>query len=102
MRMFLKGTAIALALAGAAVMAAGTADAAGVHLTISSGDRHGAAISVGFSDVAFAYRDGYWDNSHHWHHWRNSRDSEKYRSEHADKYHNWNHDRDSDNGWKRH
>lgn len=59
------------------------------------------AISFGFGDVAFGYRDGYWDNRHSWHHWRNNRDYRNYRGN-GNNYHNWNHDRDGDNGWLRH
>jgi len=101
MRMFLKGTVIALALAGTALTSVGTSAAGGIFFG-SGPNRGGAVISIGFGDVAFAYRDGYWDNGHHWHHWRNNRDYQSYRSQHADNYHDWNHDRDSDHGWQRH
>jgi len=105
MRMFLKGAAVALALAGTALMTAGTANAAGIYL--GSGDhyygrdRPAAVISIGFGDVAFGYRDGYWDSGHRWHHWRHNGDYRTYRGQHGSNYHNWNHDRDSDNGWQR-
>jgi hypothetical protein len=59
----------------------------------------GGLITVGFGDVAFGYRDGYWDRGHTWHHWRNDADFRNYRGQHARDYHDWNHDRDSDNGW---
>ncbi len=108
MRTFLKGTVIALALAGTALVTVGTASAAGIYLNSGSNrgydnyrDRSGAVISIGFGDVAFGYRDGYWDNNHRWHHWRNHRDHRSYRGQHSDNYHDWNHNRDSDHGWQR-
>jgi len=100
MRMFLKGAAVALALTGAAFAVAGTAGATGLYVGSPRHDR-GAVISVGFGDVAFGYRDGYWDNGHQWHSWRHHRDYRSYRNQHGSNYHNWNHDRDSDNGWQR-
>ena len=100
MRTFLKGAAIALALAGTALVTVGTASASGVYL--GSGYHHSSSvISIGFGDVAFGYRDGYWDNNHRWHHWRHNRDYRSYRDRHGSNYHNWNHDRDSDGGWQR-
>ena len=97
MRSFLKGTAIALAMAGA-VLVTGTANAD----NYSHGrDRGAAVLSIGFGDVAFGYRDGYWDNGHHWHHWRHTRDYRSYRGQNGSNYHDWKHDRDSDNGWQR-
>jgi hypothetical protein len=102
MRRFLTGAAIALALASTAFVTAGTANAAGIY--ISSGTdshRSGSAISISFGEVAYGYRDGYWDSGHRWHHWRNHRDYQIYRGQHGSHYHNWNHDRDNDNGWQR-
>jgi uncharacterized protein YraI len=101
MRMFLKGAAIALALAGTALLTAGTADAQGSY---NNGYRHNDSpvISIGFGNVAFGFNDGYWDNNHRWHHWRNQRDHRNYRDQNRNNYHDWRHDRDSDNGWQRH
>jgi hypothetical protein len=101
MHMFLKGAAIALALAGTALLAAGTADAQGSY---NDGYRHNDSpiISIGFGNVAFGFNDGYWDNNHRWHHWRNQRDHRNYRDQNRNNYHEWRHDRDSDNGWQRH
>jgi hypothetical protein len=98
--MFLKGTVIALALAGTALVTVGTASAAGIFLG-SGPNRGGAVISIGFGDVAFGYRDGYWDNDHRWHRWSNDRDYRNYRNHHGSNYHDWNHDRDSNGGWLR-
>jgi uncharacterized protein YraI len=66
-------------------------------------DRHGnrdsnAILTIGFGDVAFGYRDGYWDNGHRWHRWNNSRDRDNYRS-HGDHYNYRNHDRYEHDGW---
>ena len=58
-------------------------------------------LSVAFGDVAFGYRDGYWDNGHRWHRWNSNRDYQSYRNHHGNNYHDWNHDRDNDNGWQR-
>ena len=107
MRMLLKSTAIALALAGAALMTTGTASAAGVYLGIGTGDSHpdgdhsGAVIAVDFGHVAYGYRDGYWDNDHNWHRWQNDHDYRTYRDQYGNTYHDWNHDRDTNNGWLR-
>ena len=53
-----------------------------------------AAVSIGFDlgNVAVGYSDGYWDNAHHWHHWRHHADLESYRAAHVDSYHEWRHD----------
>ncbi|MGC9954891.1 MAG: hypothetical protein ABSD21_11515 [Rhizomicrobium sp.] len=102
MHMFLKGAAIALALAGTALATTGTTSAAGIYF--GSGGHNGRSsgiISIGFGDVAFGYRDGYWDSGHRWHHWRHNRDYRDYRGQNGSNYHDWNHDRDSNNGWQR-
>ena len=108
MRTLLKNTVIALALGGTVLATAGTAGASGIYVS-SDNDRDNyegrgytnSAISFGFGDVAYGYRDGYWDNRHSWHHWRNNRDYRNYRG-YGHNYHNWNHDRDDDDGWQRH
>jgi hypothetical protein len=102
MRMFLKGAVIALALAGTALLTAGTASAAGIYIgSGTNSHRSGTAISISFGDIAYGYRDGYWDNGHRWHKWRHNRDYRSYRGQHGNNYHDWNHDRDSDSGWQR-
>lgn len=52
-----------------------------------------AAVTVGFDigNVAIGYSDGYYDNDHHWHHWRHRADMEHFRTAHADTYHQWRH-----------
>jgi hypothetical protein len=105
MRTFFKNSAIVLALTGVAFATAPPAGAAGITIDVGSGrgDRHGngAAISLSFGDIAFGYRDGYWDNSHRWHRWNNDRDYRNYRTNHTGYYRDWNHDRDGGDGWAR-
>lgn len=99
MRMFVKGAAIALALAGTTLAAAGTASADNRDYR-DYRDRNNSSITIGLGNVAFGYRDGYWDNGHRWHHWRNRHDYRSYRYRDGANYHNYNHDRDDDNGWQ--
>jgi hypothetical protein len=103
MRMFLTGAAIALALAGTTLATTGTANAAGITISTSDNGRNHAstAISFSFGDVAYGYQDGYWDNSHRWHNWRNSRDRQNYRNQHGGNYRNGNHSRYRGQGWQR-
>jgi hypothetical protein len=108
MRTFLTSAAIALALAGTSLATVTPASADGFSVSVGNNQGHdygrnrsASIISVGFGDVAFGYRDGYWDNGHRWHRWNNSRDYRNYRSQHGSNYHDWNHDRDSDHGWQR-
>jgi hypothetical protein len=105
MRKFLTSAAIVLALAGTSLVVATPASAAGFAISVGNGHDYGrnrSVVSVGFGDVAFGYRDGYWDNGHRWHRWNNSRDYRDYRDHHRGNYYDWNHDRDRDNGWRRH
>ncbi len=59
---------------------------------------HGEAMDVGFDfgTIAFGYNDGYWDNGHRWHAWRNSSDAHMYQSRYRNSFHNWRHDRGND------
>ena len=104
MRSYLKGAAIALALAGTALATSAAVNAAG--MTISTSERgrdHGnSGLSISIGDVAFAFQDGYWDNSHRWHKWRNSREQQDYRNQHGDRYRNGNHGHYSGQGWQGH
>ncbi len=63
--------------------------------------RSNAIFSIAIGDIAFGYRDGYWDNGHRWHRWAHNNDYDHYRSDGGDRFHDWNHDRDNDNGWQR-
>lgn len=58
----------------------------------------GVVLNVG--DIAFAYRDGYWDRSHHWHRWRDRNERLRYRAAYASHYYDWNHGRNRDHGWR--
>ncbi len=100
MRMFLKGAAMALVVAGTALATIGAASADG-YSNRSDRGRGNPTISIGFGDIAFGYRDGYWDNGHHWHHWRHNRDYRTYRDQDGSNYHDWKHNRDHDHGWQR-
>jgi ABC-type long-subunit fatty acid transport system fused permease/ATPase subunit len=79
MRKFLKGATMALMVASTVFGIAGTAYAATIGISLPG-------ISVGF-------RDGYMDNNHRYHAWKNQRDYRNYRSQHAATYSDWNHDR---------
>jgi hypothetical protein len=101
--MFLKGAAIALALAGATFATASTANAQGISFGMSDNGRHnsGTAISFSFGDVAYGYQDGYWDNGHRWHKWRNRRDHDNYRNQYGQNYRDGYHNRYRGQGWQR-
>lgn len=101
MRSFLKNSAIVVALAAAALATATTAGAEGLFVGFGSdrGDRHNSSVTISFGDVAYGYRDGYWDKGHRWHRWNNDRDYRKYRSRYAKSYRDWNHDRYGNDGW---
>jgi hypothetical protein len=92
MRSLLKGTVVALALAGATLATAGTATAQGYN----NGQ---VGVQVGFGDVAVGYRDGYWDRNHHWNRWHHHHDYRLYQGQQGAIYNDWNHDRDGGDGW---
>jgi len=76
MRTILKGAAIALALAGATLGSAVTANAAvGVPFDIGS--------------VAVGYSDGYIDTDHQYHPWAKRSDAVRFRAAHKDLYHGY-------------
>jgi beta-galactosidase GanA len=58
-------------------------------------------IALNVDDVAFGYRDGYWDQGHQWHTWRNENEARYYRHAHGDQYKDFNHDHDGGDGWHR-
>ena len=102
MHMFLKGAAIALALAGATFVTAGTSNAAGISIGMSDNGRHnGSSVTLSFGDVAYGYRDGYWDNGHRWHRWHNRHDRDNYRHQYGDNYRHGYHHRYRGQGWRR-
>lgn len=60
----------------------------------------GFAFSFNTGDVAFAYSDGYWDRSHRWHAWRNSREAREFRRSHGHLYNDTRHTRVRNQGWR--
>ena len=58
-------------------------------------------FEVGIGDIAFAYRDGYWDRFHRWHVWHNDAERMWWRDHHPRAYWDWRHDRDRGMGWRR-
>ena len=94
---------VALALVGTSLMSGCMSDRDGRYGRDDRyrGERVGGAISVDFGNVAFGYRDGYWDNAHTWHQWGDDRHRESYRNYRGNHYNDWNHDRDGDDGWRR-
>jgi hypothetical protein len=91
----LNGAIVALGLAAAALATTAPANAQDVGVGVHVG---GVGVGVGFGDIAFGYRDGYWDSGHRWHHWRNDEEMRNYRRAEGNKYHDWRHDRDGDKG----
>lgn len=76
-----------------------------VHGTNYNGGVYGApfgsvGVSFNLGDVAFGYRDGYWDRERRWHTWRNQDEARYYRNASGSQYYDWDHDRDPDNGWR--
>ena len=59
----------------------------------------GFAFSFNAGNLAFAYRDGYWDHYHHWHAWRNAREAREFSVRYHDHYRDWRHTRDRGMGW---
>lgn len=74
---------------------------AGASMAVTSPASAGIGISFDVGNVAFGYQDGYWDQNHHWHHWRNRHEARMYRNSAGNHYSNYRHDRDHDNGWRR-
>jgi hypothetical protein len=107
-RNFLTGAAIVLALAGTSLAVSAPASAGGFAISVGNDrghdqgrNRSSSVVSLAFGNVAFGYRDGYWDNGHRWHRWNNDRDYRNYRNHHGGNYRDWNHDRNGGDGWDR-
>lgn len=96
MRNYLKGAAMALALAGATLVTAGAANADDHY----GRDQGNSTVSIGFGNIAFGYRDGYWDSGHHWHHWNNTGEYRNYRHQNGSHYYNRSHTHYDNNGWQ--
>ena len=90
MKLVLKATLFASALALLPVAAAAPASARAV-------------VSFDFGNVAIGYRDGYWDNGHRWHRWSERPDFAMLTiiARYHDGYHDMNHNRAPHNGWNR-
>jgi hypothetical protein len=87
MNKILKVAAIAITLSGGAFASVNFANAAEVGISFNTGD------------VAYGYKDGYWDKSHAWHKWQHPSHRDAYRSAQGSQYHDWQHTRDADKGW---
>ncbi len=98
MSIALKGAIFALGIAGAFAIA-GPASAADAGIGVHIGGI-GVGVGVGLGDVAYGYRDGYWDNDHRWHNWRDAREMNEYRNRSGNHYYDYRHDRDPDQGWR--
>jgi hypothetical protein len=81
----------------AAIVAATMGTTALVTAGPASADRVFLSFDVG--NVAFAYRDGWWDRDHRWHAWRDRDEWREYRVRHYPYYRDYDHDRDRDGGW---
>jgi len=83
------------ALLGVGILAGGSLTAA----PPAAAQSVGVEVNPG-GGIAFGYTDGYWDQGHHWHAWRNANEAAQWREEHRDHYYAYKHDRDHDEGWR--
>jgi hypothetical protein len=81
MRAPLRAVIVSLALAGASIGLAGC------------------VVAPGGGEVAFGYRDGYWDRGHHWHAWASEQDAARFRASDSSHFYNRGHDEDRNQGW---
>lgn len=58
------------------------------------------SFSFNAGDVAFAYRDGYWDHRHRWHAWRSAREAREFRRHYGHLYIDARHSRVRNMGWR--
>ena len=102
MTLFIKSLTIALMLTGATATSGCVVqrDADNGRFDRRVSERDSLGVSVGFADIGFGYSDGYWDNEHRWHQWRNNGERASYRNYQGNHYNDWNHDRDADEGWR--
>ncbi len=94
MHRLLKAAAITIALVGVSLTTACAED--GGH---RGRTQMNVGVSFDFGDVAYGYRDGYWDHQHRWHNWQHRDDAGRYRSAPNNQYHDWDHTREPDQGW---
>jgi hypothetical protein len=92
MKRYLNGAIVALGMAGASLTTSAPASAQNVDVGVHVG-------GVGFGDVAYGYRDGYWDHGHRWHRWHRG-EMASYRNGAGNQYNDWDHNRDRDLGWR--
>lgn len=85
---------LTLIAALAAILSAGAMTAA------APAQAQGFAFSFNTGDVAFAYRDGYWDRSHRWHSWRSAREAREFRRAYGHLYRDMRHTRLRNMGWR--
>jgi len=84
----LNGAIVALSIVGGTLVTQAPVSAQGI------------GISLDVGNVAFGYRDGYWDRDHHWHHWKNRDEARYYRNAPGNRYNDYRHDRDGNDGWQ--
>lgn len=58
------------------------------------------SFSFDAGDVAFVYRDGYWDKAHRWHAWRNAAETRAYREAYRHRYFPYPRHYYRDMGWR--
>ncbi|HUK59888.1 MAG TPA: hypothetical protein VLV50_11720 [Stellaceae bacterium] len=63
----------------------------------ASAEGAGVAVTIG---PAFGYSDGYWDQHHAWHTWRDRKEEEAWRHEHAEHFYDRRHDAVENGGWR--
>jgi len=89
MKLGLKAILVAGALALVPIAASAPASA-----------RANVGVVLDFGNVAFAYRDGYWDRDHHWHAWRNRDERIRFERDNRGHYYDYNHSHDRNHGWR--
>jgi hypothetical protein len=62
--------------------------------------RDSVSFSFDVGNVRMGYTDGYWDNGHHWHKWRNAREHHAFRDAYHDRYMASRHTRYPNAGWR--
>jgi hypothetical protein len=93
----LKGLTMYKALNGAIIALSVVGGMLAIQAPVNA---QGFGISLDVGNVAFGYRDGYWDRDHHWHQWRNQDEARYYRNAPGNRYNDYRHDRDSNQGWQ--
>jgi len=94
MHTLLKTATIAIGLAGATLAGVCTANARDYERNDPN-----VGVAVSFGNIAFGYRDGYWDHDRQWHRWQDRREARRFRDSHRSAYHHWDHGRDRNQGW---